>query len=102
MTSKRNQKDLIKLLRQAEREIDKAHYCKAVEKLNLAILRTDGVQLRGKPDPDGDGRDWITDPTAQATIFADLDAARTAITGLPCGVPPGHSHDVDDPDDIDD
>jgi DNA-binding transcriptional MocR family regulator len=102
VTNRGNQKDLVKLLRQATSEINKGHYCKAVEKLNQAILRTDGFPLRNALDLKGDGRDWITNAAAQTAVYADLSAALTAITGLPCGVPPGHSHDVDDPDDNDD
>ena len=102
VTNKGNQKDLVKLLRQAMSEIQKGHYCKAVEKLNQAILRTDGFPLRNALDLTGDGRDWITNAAAQTAVYADLSAARTAITGLPCGVLPGHNHDVDDPDDNDD
>jgi hypothetical protein len=102
VTSKGNQKDLIKLLRQAESEIQKGHYCKAVEKLNQAISRTDGFPLRNALDVSGEGRDWITDAAAQTAVYADLSAARAAITGLPCGIPPGHNHDEDDPDDNDD
>jgi hypothetical protein len=69
--------------------------------LNQAILRTDGFPLRDALDASGEVRDWITDATAQTAVYANLNAARTAITGLPCGIPPGNNHDVDDPDDND-
>jgi hypothetical protein len=81
VTNKGNQKDLVKLLRQAVSEIQKGHYCKAVEKLTQAIQRTDGVALRGAPDLNGDGRDWVTNAAAQTAVYADLSEALTAITG---------------------
>jgi hypothetical protein len=89
VTNKGNQKGFCTLLRQAVREIQKGHYCPAVERLDKAIVRTDGFSLWNALDTNGEGRDWITDSAAQRAVYADLLAAQTSLAGLPCGV--GHN-----------
>ena len=41
--------------------------------------RTDGCALRGIPDGNGQGRDWITDCVAQMEIYDCLTAAAEAL-----------------------
>ena len=57
----------------------------AISWLERAITRTDGCALRGSPDGNGAGRDWITDCTAQADIYDALtlavDATRDGTLG---------------------
>jgi len=45
------------------------------------IERTDGCILRGSPDGNGGGRDWITDCAVHATLHEQLTAALYALTG---------------------
>jgi hypothetical protein len=52
----------------------------AIFKLNQAIERTDGCVLRGEPDGAGQGRDWITDCTAQIAVYEQLTNALNAIS----------------------
>ena len=51
----------------------------AIDKLEKALARTDGCVLRGAPDGNGPGRDWITDCTAQAEAYDLLQAALDAL-----------------------
>jgi PKD repeat protein len=98
VTSKGNKKDLLKLLgnavadkrgehedadddkddrRETSESADHFNSRTAIRKLNSAINRTDGCALRGTPDVKGDGRDWITDCSAQTQVYACLrDAVR--------------------------
>ncbi|MEQ1559942.1 MAG: hypothetical protein ABL933_13520 [Methyloglobulus sp.] len=84
VTNKGNQKDLANILRKAVRNIQNANYCKAVEKLDQAIERTDGCPLRGKPDTKNKTRDWITSCTAQIAVYNNLFAARGSLVNEPC------------------
>ena len=43
-------------------------------------MRTDGCVLRGDPDGNGPGRDWITDCTAQTEAYNLLTDALDALT----------------------
>jgi hypothetical protein len=52
----------------------------ARRELEHAIARTDGCALRGAPDGNGPGRDWITACEAQEPVYASLVAAMAAIT----------------------
>jgi len=52
----------------------------AIDKLEKALIRTDGCVLRGSPDGNGPERDWITDCTAQMETYAVLSAALDALT----------------------
>jgi PKD domain len=47
----------------------------ALDKLMKTIERTDGCVLRGAPDGEGEGRDWITDWDAQARVYQLLMSA---------------------------
>src|SRR5260221_3000327 len=51
----------------------------AIAKLQAAISRTDGCALRGAPDGNGPGMDWITDCPDQAAIYPVLKSALDAL-----------------------
>ncbi len=84
VTNKGNRKDLANILRKAVRNLQKVNYCKAVEKLDQAIERTDGCSLRGKPDIKNKTRDWITSCTAQTAVYNNLFTARGLLVNEPC------------------
>ncbi len=52
--------------------------------LDLAVLRTDGVPLRGHVDTNGPGKDWITAAAAQTAIYRDLEKALGVIGSAAC------------------
>jgi len=52
----------------------------AIDKLQKSIERTDGCILRGAPDGNGAGMDWITDCSAQNQVYSLLNAAQDALT----------------------
>jgi hypothetical protein len=52
---------------------------KAIADLEKAIARTDGCALRGSPDGNGAGMDWVTTCEAQASIYDSLVAALEAL-----------------------
>ena len=54
----------------------------AINKLEKAIARTDGCVLRGVPDGNGPGRDWITDCVAQAVVYNLLNDALNELLAL--------------------
>ncbi len=59
---------------------DPPNVAKAIDKLEKALLRTDGCTLRGSPDVSGpEKRDWITDCDAQNEIYGLLSAALDAL-----------------------
>ncbi len=77
---KGNQKKLLKELSKAVQEIQKGKPDEAIKKLNKVIERTDGCVLRGSPDGNGKGRDWITDCDEQTLVYQALVAALGAIS----------------------
>jgi hypothetical protein len=79
VTNKGNQKGFQKTLDRAIKEIQKGHFDHAIKALNDAIERTDGCALRGSPDGNGKGRDWITDCDAQLVIYDLLTLAVDAL-----------------------
>jgi len=56
------------------------HTATAIDKIEKAIERTDGCVLRGSPDGNGSGMDWITDCSAQAEVYRLLNEALGALT----------------------
>ena len=50
-----------------------------MDKIDKSIERADGCVLRGGPDGNGPGRDWITDCDEQALLFTCLTLARGAL-----------------------
>ena len=59
--------------------IQKGKLGKAIADLEKAIARTDGCALRGAPDGNGAGMDWVTTCSAQASIYNSLVAALQAL-----------------------
>ena len=69
----------------ASRAIQTGRMQQAESRLDRAIDRTDGCELRGEPDPrapggDGPKRDWIVNCTDQEMLYAPLDSAMEAIS----------------------
>lgn len=93
VSSKGNQKEFCKILKKALKHIQHGRYCKASSELDKAIIRTDGVPLRGTPDHSGNQRDWILNASTQVSVYNKLIAAKNALAGLA---------DCDDGDDDDD
>ena len=83
VTTKGNQKALQNFLSQAIVALQAGDVEEAINKLEKAISRTDGCVLRGSPDGNGPGRDWITDCTAQAQFYDLLTLALDALVGSP-------------------
>ena len=79
VTTGGNQTAYLKHLSRAIVAIQEGDLGKAIKKLEDAIGRSDGCVLRGSPDGNGPGRDWITDCTAQTEVYASLGAALAAL-----------------------
>jgi len=79
VTTGGNQNALLNSLSQAITAIQEGDLAKAIDKLEKALIRTDGCVLRGSPDGNGPSRDWITDCTAQVETYDILSAALAAI-----------------------
>ena len=79
VTTTGNQTAMGNYLGQACQAIQKGDAQKAIRKIEDALERCDGVALRGAPDGNGRGMDWITDPTAQLEVYNALLAARDAL-----------------------
>ena len=80
VTTEGNRRALCNFLGQAVRALQKDHPATAIDKLDKTIERTDGCALRGAPDGNGPGRDWITACDAQAEVYGSLTEALAAIT----------------------
>lgn len=80
VTTAGNQNALGNFLSQAAKDIQKGQPVKAIDKLNMAIERTNGCDVNSAPDGNGAGRDWITDCAAQTQMLVYLRAARDALT----------------------
>lgn len=80
VTTRGNQRALTNFLSQVIEAIQANDLETARDKLNKAIGRTDGCILRGMPDGNGPGRDWITDCTDQQLVYDILNQALTAIS----------------------
>ena len=79
VTTGGNQNAFGKHLANAIKDLQEGDTAGAIDKLNKAIARTDGCFLRGSPDGNGQGRDWITDCDAQEVVYNLLNAALDAI-----------------------
>ena len=80
VTTGGNQEAFGNFLSQAIAALQDDDVAKAIDKLEKAIERTDGCALRMSPDGNGNGRDWITDCTAQAEVYQMLNDALGALT----------------------
>ena len=79
LTTDGNQRALTNFFMQAIVAIQEGSLADAIDKLNKAIARTDGCVLRGAPDGNGPGRDWVTGCAEQGTLYSALVAARDAL-----------------------
>jgi hypothetical protein len=79
VTTEGNQNAMTNFLAQAMSAVGKGKINTAIDKLEKAIARTDGCALRGAPDGNGPGRDWITTCASQAPIFSALNSALAAL-----------------------
>lgn len=75
VTTGGNQNALSNFLEQAVVALQDGDTAEAIQKLEKALKRTDGCPLRGSPDGNGQGRDWITDCAAQTDVYNTLSAA---------------------------
>ena len=82
VTTKGNQRAHLNFLSQAMLAIQEGDLETARHKLGQALGRCDGCVLRGSPDGNGPGRDWITDCTAQTEVYPLLLDALEAIEPL--------------------
>ena len=80
VTSVGNQNAVGNFLSQAMTAIDSGDIAKAIRKLEEAISRTDGCSLRGAPDGNGPGRDWVTSCPEQVPLYDSLNSALSALT----------------------
>jgi len=80
VTTGGNQNALLNSLSQAITAIQTGDLAKAIDKLEKALIRTDGCALRGSPDGNGPSRDWITDCAAQIEAYNLLNDALEALT----------------------
>jgi hypothetical protein len=80
VTTGGNQNTLIQFLSSVVVALQSGNPTGAKQLLLQAISRTDGCALRGAPDGNGPGRDWITTCEAQEQVYPPLVAALAAIT----------------------
>ncbi len=80
VTTKGNQKALGNFLTQVIGALQIGDTEEAINKLNKTLSRTDGCALRGAPDGNGPGRDWITNCGDQAFVYDLLSEALNALT----------------------
>jgi hypothetical protein len=79
VTSAGNQQALSNFLHQTIQAVQSNNIAQAINKLQSAITRTDGCVLRGSPDGNGPGMDWVTDCAAQIQLYNELTAALKAL-----------------------
>jgi hypothetical protein len=75
ITTAGNQNAFGNFLTNTMSQIQKGKIDKAIADLEKAIARTDGCALRGAPDGNGAGMDWVTTCEAQASVYDSLVAA---------------------------
>ena len=80
VTTTGNQRALTNFLSQAIRAIQLGNIELALFKIDEALERTDGCVLRGGPDGNGPGRDWITDCVDQVLVYTLLIVAKEALS----------------------
>ena len=79
VTTRGNQNALQNFLTQTLDALHRGDVEHARDKLAKSINRIDGCALRGRPDGDGDQRDWVTDCAAQAAVYPLLTNALGAL-----------------------
>jgi hypothetical protein len=79
VTTRGNRTALMESLSHAVVALQENDLVEARDELEHAARRTDGCALRGGPDGNGPGRDWITTCEAQEPLYTSLVAAMAAI-----------------------
>jgi hypothetical protein len=79
LTNRGNQNALTQFLSNAIIALQSGDLSAAAHQIKQAISRLDGCALRGIPDGNGPGRDWITTCDAQNQMYLLLMDALTAI-----------------------
>ena len=79
VTNRGNQNAVMEFLADATAALNAGNLAGARHKIEQAIERTDGCALRGLPDPNGQGRDWIITCAAQGLVYPLLVDALSAI-----------------------
>jgi hypothetical protein len=79
VTNRGNQNAITQFLSNAIVALRDGSVAVARQQLGQAISRTDGCALRGTPDGNGPGRDWITTCGAQSAIYQSLLDALSVI-----------------------
>jgi hypothetical protein len=79
LTTEGNRQALMNFLSQAVQALQVGDLETAKKKLEAAISRTDGCAVRGNPDGNGGGRDWITTCDSQGSIYFSLIAALSVL-----------------------
>ncbi len=80
VTTQGNQIAMTNFSAQAIRAIQLGNIELALFKIDEALERTDGCVLRGEPDGNGPGRDWITDCVDQVLVYTYLILAKEALS----------------------
>jgi len=80
VTTRGNQNALQQFLTEVIAALQSGDFDQARHKLTKAIERTDGCALEKIPDGNGQGRDWVTDCAAQASLYPLLTTALDAVT----------------------
>jgi hypothetical protein len=81
ITNEGNSSALLEFLNQVVVALQSDNLMKAVKMLELSIERTDGCFLRGAPDGNGQGMDWIIDCAPQIEVYNLLNDALDALSG---------------------
>ncbi len=79
VSTRGNQNALTQFFSNAVLALQGENLTEAAHQLRQAIQRTDGCALRGTPDGNGPGRDWITTCQAQKTVYDSLLQALGAV-----------------------
>jgi hypothetical protein len=80
VTTRGNRNALQQFLTEVITALQAGDFDEARKKLTNAIQRTDGCALQNTPDGNGQGRDWVTDCAAQASLYPLLTTALDALT----------------------
>jgi hypothetical protein len=80
VTTKGNQRALTNFILQAIAAIQEGDIERALRRIDHALIRVDGCVLRGEPDGNGPGRDWITDYVDQVAVYTCLILAKDALS----------------------
>ncbi len=79
VTSSGNQNALLQHLSNAVTALGSGRTADARQQIQLALSRVDGCALRGTPDGNGPGRDWLTSCVSEAQVYPLLSEALAAL-----------------------